>query len=134
MYKRLSNFLDINNLIYSFQFGFPQKYSTTHALIKLTESIRQVLDEGSFVCGIFADLQKAFDTVDDKILLHKLEFYGIRGACNDWFKSYLSDRGQFVSINGYNFDLMPVIYGVPQGCVLGPLLFLIYINDLHKAI
>ena len=82
MYKRLSNFLDINNLIYSLQFCFQQKYSTTHALINLNESIRQTLGE-----GIFADLQKAFDTVDHKILLHK--FYGIRGACNDWFKSYL---------------------------------------------
>ena len=75
MYKRLSNFLDINNLIYSLQFGFRQKYSTTHALINLTESIRQTLDEGSFGCGIFADLQKAYDIVDHKILLHILEFY-----------------------------------------------------------
>ena len=78
MYKRLSNFLDINNLIYSLQFGFQQKYSTTHVLINLTESIRQTLDEGSFGCGIFVDLQKAFDTVDHKILLHILEFSGIR--------------------------------------------------------
>ena len=68
------------------------------------------------------DLQKAYDTVDHKILLHKLEYDGTRGVCNDWFKSYVSDRKQFVSINGYNSDLMPVICGVPQGSVLGPLI------------
>ena len=102
MYKVLSNFLDINNLIHSLQFGFRQKYSTTQALINLTESIRQTLDEGRFGCGIFVDLQKEFDTVDHKILLHKLDFYEIRGVCNDWSKSYLSDCKQFFSINGYN--------------------------------
>ena len=113
MDKRLSNFLDINNLIYFLQFGFRQKYSTTHALINFTENIRQTLDKGSFGCGIFVYLQKVFDTVGHKILRLKLEFYGIRGVCNDWLKSYLSDRKQFVSINGYNSDLIPVIYGVP---------------------
>ena len=115
------------------QFGFRPKYSTTHALINITESIRQTLDEGSFVWGILVDLQKAFDTVDHKILLHKLD-YRIRGVSNDWFKSYLSDHKQFVSINGYNSDLMPVNCGVAQGSVLGLLLFLICINDLHKAV
>ena len=123
MYKRLSNFLDINNLIYSLQFGFQPKYSTNHALINLTESIRQSLDEGSFGCGIFVDLQKAFHTVHHKILLHKLKYYGIQGWYNDWLKSYLSDRKQFVSINGYNSDLMPVDCGVLQGSVVWPLLF-----------
>ena len=118
MYKRLSNFLDINDLIYSSQFGFRQKYSTTHALINLTESTKQTLDEGSFSCGIFVDLQKAFDTVDYKILLHKLEYYGILAVCNDWFKSYISDGKHFVSINGYNPDLLPVNCGVPQGSFL----------------
>ena len=73
MYKRLSNFLDINNLIYSLQFGFRQKHSTTLSFINLTESITQTLAEGSFGCGISVDLQKAFDTADHKILLHKFE-------------------------------------------------------------
>ena len=75
MYKTLSNFLDINNLIYSLQFGFRQRYSTTHALSNFTESIRQTLDEGGFGCGIFVNLLKAFVTFDHKILLHKLEYY-----------------------------------------------------------
>ena len=83
MYKRLSNFLDINDLIYLLEFGFRPKYSTTHALINPTESIRQSLDEGSLGCVVFVDLQKAFDTVDHKTLLHKLEFYKNRGVCND---------------------------------------------------
>ena len=91
MYKRLSKFLLIDNLICYLPFGFRQKHSTTHALINLSESIRLILDESSFGCGILVGLQKAFDTIDIKILLHKLEYYGVRGACNDWFKSCLSD-------------------------------------------
>ena len=82
MYKQVYNFLTENNIIYDLQFGFRQKFSASHALINLTENIRQALDEGYIGCGIFVDLQKAFDTVDHEILLSKLDYYGIRGISN----------------------------------------------------
>ena len=131
MYNRIYKFFSDNNLIYSLQFGFRQKYSTVHALISLTESIIKNLDVGNIGCGIFVDLQKAFDTVEHDIFLSKLEHYGVRGLANKWFKSYLSNRKQYVSINGYHSNLADVKFGLPQGSVLDPLLFLIYINDLN---
>ena len=133
MYNRIYKFFSKNN-IYPLQFGFRQQYSTFHALISLTEDIRKNLDKGHISCGIFVDLQKAFGTVEHDILLAKLEHYGIRGMANNWFKSYLFNRKQFVSINGHISNQTSVKYGVPQGSVLGPLLFLIYINELNLAI
>ena len=90
--------------------------------INITEDIRSTLDGGRYGCGIFIDLQKAFDTVNHEILLKKLEHYGIRGDTLKWFHSYLSDRSQFVTINGHDSTKMEISCGVPQGSVLGPLL------------
>ena len=132
MYKRLYTFLDYNNIIYDLQFGFGQQYSTSHASINITENIRKDLDDGNIDCGVLVDLQKAFDTVDHQTLLAKLNHYGIRGVSNDWFKSYLSNRNQYVSINEYESGLTAINCGVPQGSALGPLLFLLYINYLIK--
>ena len=100
MYKRLYTFRNTNNIIYNLQFGFRQQYSISHALINITENIRKAHDDGNIGCGVFVDLQKAFDDVDHQILLAKLNHYGIRRVSNDWFKYYLSNRSQYVSING----------------------------------
>ena len=116
------------------QFKFRQKHPTSHALIHLTDKIREQLDKGNFAHGIFVDFQKAFDTVDHQILIQKLNYYGIRGIANNLFSSYLQNRTQFVSINGFDSNVNAICCDVPQGSILGPLLFVIYINDLHFAI
>ena len=134
MHKRIYAFLEKYEILYELQFGFRAGYSTTHTLIHMTEAIRSALDSGSVTCGIFVDFQKAFDTVNHDILLKKLEHYGFRGVVNNWFRSYLTDRKQKVVINGFESESKILPHGVPQGSVLGPILFLIYINDLHRSI
>ena len=111
--------------MYTNQFGFRNLRSTNHALITITEKIRKAINNGEITCGVFLDLQKTFDTVDHEILLSKLEHYGIRGVPLKWFKSFLTQRHQYVSIENSILETLTNNHGVPQGSVLGPLLFLI---------
>ena len=134
MYVRIEDFLKSSDILYKYQFGFRKQYSTNHALLSIIEKIRTSLDNKMYSCGIFIDLEKAFDTVNHQILLSKLDHYGIRVVADQWFSSYLSNRYQSVILNGEISARKPITCGVPQGSILGPLLFLIYINDMYLSV
>ena len=133
VYKRLYSFLDINKILISNQYGFRKNHSTDYAILQLCDQIAASLSKKEHIIGIFMDLSKAFDTIDHNILLKKLRTYGIRGTALDWFKSYLFNRRQFVSFKSSASNISSINCGVPQGSILGPLLFLIYINDIINA-
>ena len=134
IYARLTKFINKNNIIYNLQYGFRSKHSTQHAILDIVNNIHNCMDGGKYTCGIIIDLKKAFDTVNHSILLAKLENYGIRGLINTWFKSYLTDRRQSIEIDNHISKEEKTLCGVPQGSVLGPLLFLLYITTFINVL
>ena len=134
VHPRLYSFLEKNFLLFEQQYGFRNKLSTNHALIDITSKIQTACDKGIFACGVYVDFKKAFDTVNHEFLLNKLNHYGIRGIELQWFKMYLKGWQQHTTVNSFSSKIAYINYGVPQGSVLGPLLFLIYISNLNKAI
>lgn len=128
--KRLVHYLESNKYLSNNQFGFRKQKSTKDAVTALTNHIVDKLDKGDRCATVFLDLAKAFDTVSIPILLQKLSLLGVRGLSLKLFESYLTDRTQAVRIDSTTSEFMPISFGVPQGSVLGPTLFLIYINDL----
>jgi hypothetical protein len=130
--KLISHLLD-NDLLYAHQYGFLPNRSIDHNLLQIVNYITKALDEGNFCIEVFLDLKKAFDVCSHKILLKKIHKMGIRGTAYNWFMNYLAGRTQFVDINGNKSDPLAINISVIQGSILGPILFLCYINDFYRA-
>lgn len=134
VHDQVMAYLESKKILYDYQSGFRNSFSTESALVYLTDKIKANMDKGLFSGLVLMDLQKAFDTVDHNILVKKLKCIGFNSTCIDWFTSYLSNRTQFVDIQGHKSECSNISCGVPQGSILGPMLFLIYVNDMSSSV
>ena len=133
IHSQLYNFFEVNEILNKHQSGFRKKFSVDTSITNLLKNIIHGIDRNNFGLCVFLDLKKAFDLVDHEILLSKLSFYGIRGIANDLFRSYLLNRVSYVSLDNFESECVETNLGVPQGSILGPFLFLIYINDIVNS-
>ena len=130
-YKQITDYLEKNNLLSSRQYGFRRERSTQHAVMKFVDYIRENMDQGKVTGALYMDFREAFDTVSHSCILHKLPYYGITSNELAWIGDYLFNRSQLVNFNGTCSKLEYITHDVPQGSILGPLLFIILVNDLN---
>ena len=133
VFSQLHDYFRNNDLFYDSQYGFLKYHSTEYAAMELTDKIIKDIDDKNVLLAIFMDLSKAFDTSAHGILIKESVHYGIKGIAIKWFTSYLSGRSQYVEVDGVSSSILSLSTGVPQGSILGPLLFLIYMNDIPNC-
>ena len=131
--RKLLKFFNKYEVLYDDQYGFLRGRSTTDAILKFTDCCYNSLNSRNYVAAIYLDFTRAFDTIDHDVLCRKLEACGVRGTMNEWFRSYLGGRSQFVDVQGNTSSVTPITGSVPQGSILGPLCFLIYVNDMNRS-
>ena len=133
LYAQIYDYFSKNKMLFCSQYGFRKLHSTEYAILEVMDRVIKEMDQNRFPINIYLDLSKAFDTLDHKILLHKLEYYGLKDNTLHLLKSYLDTRCQYIEYNNCQSKFLTINCGVPQGSILGPLLFIIYMNDLHLA-